>query len=762
MKRFIKSAILVLGAAIMVTSCFGEKEKVNVSLKSSSTSFTDGKAELEVVLSAASTSAVSATIVTEGSIPASAITIGDKVVIGAGETSAKIPVSVSLESLASGSYEQTFTLSSAEGAQIDASASSVKLSLVKEEEKPVVVPSVVSITSYDESFVEGAAKITLGLDKASDTDITVTLEVQDYEGYTTIPAEALSFENPVVIPAGTLTYSVPVSVDLTAIDKGVESYAVIAVASVSENATVAASGTRAFILAFTELSASQRSDWTVSFVPGIEYEGSVYDGIQVAGAGNSSYYLFVYQKGVVNDTFGGDITKYVQTMEGIVTEAMGTENAYRIKTGDETWLYQKFPVRTYEIWMLGCSEAGHLTGEYATGEFTVEASAEVVEAYNKWLGEWNVTRGSLTDTWVITEDVPGSSFNIRGIDGDSSVISDILVKADYDAESDQVVIYEQEDLKVWTYQGTDYNISLLGMYNNSQNIVSGDFDICVISKSGENTATITSAGEVTMDDGNHEITGMTFFASPTGASNGYVFNGQVFYKWPETMTKLVENNDDPVFNSYLGNWTVTRQDSEWDSAASAYVDKGEVTDVLSISAKVPGRSFNITGIEGYSDVTVEAGYNATTGHMTLKEQEITIGDMTLLLVGLFDYAGDANNPAGSYIWDNGATLFEAAISGDTINLAAGNAGSYGPFTSMQLYQYSEQSYYSFHDVGYALPNVLTRAAASSGKPSWAANAKTGATKFRITRGSAPVRAAASPVRGRYTVGDKFMRNLPLK
>jgi len=754
---FFKTALLALGTLLMLASCEFNQNKVLVGISASSTSFSNGKVDLVVSLSEASSKDVQAEISYTGNIPS--FDYSAVATVKAGASSVKVPVSVDVDKLQPGTYEATFTIETVNGGQINASANSVTVSLTKD--APEVIPVVVTISQYSETFESGKASFILSLDKAAEADVTVNFTVEtEVEGAVAIPAEALSFENPAVIAAGSTSKQVEVTLDMAAVQKGISNYAVIAIASVSENAKVAGSRTKTYIEANIPLTANLRSDWTVTFDGEVAVEDGIAHGITIFGPGeDEAYYIFVYQAGLVGKYFGEDVTNYIETMEGYVAEAMGTEDAYNMKSGGNQWLYNPFTVGSYEVWVLGCSASGHLTGDYGVGTFSVEPTAEVLEAYNKWLGEWNVTRQSLTDKWVISENVPGVSFYIQGIDGGNSTIADILVEADYDAANDAIVLYTQ-DCKEWTYNGKTYTIGLLGLFNGA-NLVSGDFELGTVTRTGENTATITSGGsQVTLSSGTYDVSGMTFFAYDS-TGNGYVFNSQIFYQWPETMDKIVAIDDDPVYNAFLGSWNIKRNDSEWDTTTNKYIQKGEVSDTWTITPKVAGFTFYISGIEGYDDLEVVADYDKASGTFSISEQDVVIEGYTFCFVGLFYYPGSSDAPAGTYLWDGGARLFTAKQDGDVIALTAGNTGSYGSFLGMQTFQKADGSYYDLHEEGYDLPNTLTKAP-SAGAPRKVAKTggKNGAVSFNGN--DSKMSRMSAPAKGSYRKGDRIERNLPLK
>lgn len=706
--------LAVAGAAVLalLAGCNKPTEPEKVTPKvtiTAGSAFVNGAATLTLTLSSAATSEVTVTLGAEGTIPAANLTYNNTVKFAAGSTSQTVPVTVKTDGLAGGSYVASFSIKSATGAEVGSpSDASVTLTVTEE-----ATPSVVNITASDAEFVNNKATLTLVLDRAQKDAVSVTLAIAaEVEGYTAIPAEALTLENPVTFVAGETSKVISITADPAKLPAG-ESWTVISIASVSSNATIG-NKKSVYIMATNAMEAKLREDWTVAYVGEEEYEGEMYSVIDVKGLGETgTYYIFIYEKGTVAANFD-TVTEYLQFMEdNAIAPYLGTSDAYQIKDGDTGWLYYQFPVGEYEIWLAGCNAVGHLTGEYTTNTFSIEASQEQLDAYAKWIGEWDVTRQSVMDKWVITEKVPGGSFYIQGIDGNSAYISDILVEAQYDAANDEIVISTQENIKVMKIDGVDYYFSLIGLYQNSTGLVSGDFDLARISKTGENTATIKSGGKVNLSGKTYDVTGMLFFAVPKGESNGYVFDGQVFYLWPETMTKIVANENDPVFNSYLGTWNIVRMDSEWDDASSSYKEVGEVSDTWTFTSKVAGRSFTISGIEGYEDLVIVAEYDAETGGFSISEQDIVIGGYTFLLAGMFYYPGDERYPADIYINDSGDVICNAVKNGDTIQLNAAPAGSFGDFLYMQVFQIADNKYYSLHGEGYSLPNTLTKAAATS-------------------------------------------------
>lgn len=99
--------------------------------------------------------------------------------------------------------------------------------------------------------------------------------------------------------------------------------------------------------------------------------------------------------------------------------------------------------------------------------------------YNTFLGSWKVARGSTYDTWNISVREQGLSYNITGIDGDSS----LTAKAEYNYDVNILYLMSQENLgtRQMTYNNATYNCNM-GLYgivthNNNTILVTGDYVI---------------------------------------------------------------------------------------------------------------------------------------------------------------------------------------------------------------------------------------------------------------------------------------------
>ncbi|MCR5019087.1 MAG: hypothetical protein K6A64_09855 [Bacteroidales bacterium] len=406
-----KSLLVAAATVVLFASCGPKQESVRVGLDATSPSFVDGKVDLIVALSGQSATNVGVTLTASGSIPASSLTFEKNPSIPAGTTSKTVSVTVDESTLEPGDYEATFSISSVTGADINVAKQSVTVKLTVE--AAAIVPEVF-ISSYSDAFADGKASLKLALSQAAESDVVVNLKVEtEMDGYSVLPASALTFTNPATIPAGSLDVTVEVSLDESVLEAGVSYYAILTLASVSENAKLASTKKTAYIEASKALTANLRSDWTVSFDGTTTTDGKVSQNIKVDGVGaEGTYYLFVYSKGVVAEEFD-DITEYLVYMEEkAVGPALGTADAYPVKTGNSTWPYT-LNVGEYEVWLVGCTAAGHVSGDYATSTFKVEPTSSMLDAYDNWLGDWYLNRTAIT---IVENDRSDVSYTIQAGD----------------------------------------------------------------------------------------------------------------------------------------------------------------------------------------------------------------------------------------------------------------------------------------------------------------------------------------------------------
>ena len=221
------------------------------------------------------------------------------------------------------------------------------------------------------------------------------------------------------------------------------------------------------------------------------------------------------------------------------------------------------------------------------------------DTYSKYLGNWTITRGSVTDTWTISVKEEGVSYNIDGVEG-FSADDGMTIEAKF--ENDNLVIYTQT-LGTWTH--SSYGTVEDNLYGN---IIANDTKYRITGTYVAATGTISADGQtieltpgkvnIASLGGEFDIAGIQFYGVLTdeGENQGKALYYNADYTTlPNTLTKVGGNETGP-YTLFLGDWTITR---------------GSVTDTWTISVKEEGVSYNIDGVEGFSaddGMTIEAKF----------------------------------------------------------------------------------------------------------------------------------------------------------
>ena len=223
----------------------------------------------------------------------------------------------------------------------------------------------------------------------------------------------------------------------------------------------------------------------------------------------------------------------------------------------------------------------------------------VEDVYSKFIGNWAITRGEATDTWIISAKEEGKSFNIDGVEGLSGEES-ITIEGKF--ENGKLVVYTQT-LGSWTHSsyGTVED-HLMGnvVYDEKKYRINGDYLLFTGTLSADGKTIEMTPGTVTVESLGGELTlvGLQFYGVLTDEGD---YKGAALYynadytTLPNTLTKEGGVEED-VYSKFIGNWTITR---------------GEATDTWIISAKEEGKSFNIDGVEGFSgeeSITIEGKF----------------------------------------------------------------------------------------------------------------------------------------------------------
>lgn len=620
-----KTAIATLCVAFAFTACHTEQKAVpSVSLAAGGAAFVNGEATVLVNLSTKAPSDVKVVLEAAGTLPDSNLEFEKSVTVPKGSSAATVSVKVKPDGLEAKSYDAVISIVSVTNGELG-SPKSVTINY----DASGLEKAVVNIDADSEFSAENKATVTISLRKAAAEDVSVKFAVGENvaSGKTPIPAEALSFTNPAVVPAGSKELELVVTVDPTKIVNGKAYQADLIIESVSSNAKVG-TDVEVFIDFRSAIVANLRNDWSVTFKGEYEKDGDVYHDIEVDGVGeNGTYYIFVYEKGVVAANFA-TVSEYLDYMEvNAVGPAIGTEDAYRIKQGETGWLYQKFPVGEYEIWLAGCDETGHLTGDYNTSTFEIEPTAEMKEAYEKFLGEWQLSSPKLT--WTISQKTFGSTYIITGIEGlDYEVIA-------YLNEDLELEIYAQsgiDDNYEVTYDGSTYNceVGLYGIDNGEGYFWTGEYLICTGSFDEDGNIVLTP-GTVSDGTNTYSLATMIFIAIDK-AGNGAFSLTNSSCGLPNMLINPnnVEEENTPVvnasFDDFIGSWVFGGYVFEISAGSEANTYVFSAGDDLDAVAKFEEGKLAL--------------YDQTFGSFTHQ----TYGACTYLIGGIFKYG------SGEYLY----------------------------------------------------------------------------------------------------------------
>lgn len=663
----------------------------------------NGSASVVLTLSSKASEDVVVSLAASGDY-ASELTFDKQVTISAGNSKQVVPVTLNMGAVKSAG-SAVITIQSASGATVGSP---------KEATLTIVAPEVptINIASADESFSEqGAAKISLSLSRALAEDITVKLALQEeVEDAVTIPADAVTFDSEVVIKAGEVSKDVALALNMSVLVPG-ENALIIYIQEVTGGVTIGKKAD-AYISNSITITPTPVKEWTVEYTGDGDYEGSPCSYIKTSGiADGENYYIRIFEAGVLSENFK-TLDEVVMYFESYIRPLIGTDNAPYFETGSQEALpYNVFSPYVYEVVLLGCDEKGYLNGKYSYGSFEVEASAEAVEAYNKWLGSWKVARGGSYDTWDIIEGYPGGYFYIFGIDGGRGDVDNCYAKAEYDYENDAIIIYGQSNLDSYVYDGKTYEISLLALAGGGK-LYSTTSAVAKIVKTDDNTAVVQSPGSITGSDGSeYPIEGMLYFGVPEGENNGFVYVDE-YYSWPANMTRVVADETNEAFNAFLGTWGAKRHDTPWNADTQSYMDNGEVIDTITVSSDIAGVRFVIDGLMDMG-LSVYADFGAETSTLSLYEQTCYVeDDFKVKLCGLILYQEK------EYLWDGGKVILTAKVVDGNIELTPSEAhANYGNFVGMKLFAAnSDGTYGSWHQNGYALPATWTSIEAEVDEP----------------------------------------------
>lgn len=624
----LKIAALVVASAALFAGCEGI-EQLGSSPSATITALSDtfdaqGEAVVQVALSSYALEDVTVVLSASGDY-AAAVSMDKAVKIPIGTKTGNVTVKIDLSQVSADSSIKV-AITSATGATVGSPSEAtiaVKAGAVKEE------AAVLSIEADEEFAQDATATVTLKLNKALKEAVTVELAVLSSDDYETIDAQALSFQNPVTIAAGQTSASVKVTLNPEVLPTG-DNYALIGIKSVDGNANPAKTA-EVLIIYTKQIVASLRQDWTITYNG---YNSDGYDTIGLnVGSDTQTYYIAIYYGGTIAANFDS-VSEYLQWFESVqVAPYLGTEEAELIRTGNITARYNRLDPETYEFFIIGCTEEGHVTGEYGTTTFTVEPTSDMLAAVEAFLGKWVVNH----HTWNI-ESAGGVYFTITGVEGEDDLPVEAFVNWDGNLEiQNQPFIYEDDTQAVGLY----------GLAGNNLWTTSG-FTIveAVLAEDGE-SAVLTPA----ISPGGAPFESMAFLQYMVSDQKFYLYSDQIAL--PATMTRPQETvaETTPVkagaYEDFLGTWRYGDFD--------ILVEPVEGKDTLYYVSGFPGQSQYDRPVAVFTD-----------GALVLSEQSLgtwdnsNYGKCVDLFNAVFPYNG---NEYRAYGWntDTPAVVFTAQL-----------------------------------------------------------------------------------------------------
>ena len=591
--KFSRLSFLLPLALFVVHGCSPEEKILpTLSVSAAQDAFVNGTAYLSFNLSSAAETDVVVSLAASANFDTGLLSFRNPLTIPAGSLTQAMLVTIDDSALQPGvDYNATISVEGAAGAKVGKSSS---VSLRHSVRKAVAE---ISLTGPGR-FTDGKATLTLTPDVPPVRDITVTLEILKSgasEGMELISPGAVTCPETVVLPADQAAPTTfVVRVDLSQL-KPVESEAIIAIESVSSGG-VAGESDEVHILAKGDLQAVLRTDWSISYAGdepnpahgGVTESQMLVSGVMLSGA--EGFHIRYGDAGYVSRDFNS-FKDYLLYVEEDIAESIADNKPYTVRANDGGYFYARFPVCSYDFYVLGCDAKGHLTGDYAKCTVQRLPTEKMKETYPKWTGTWEVN-GS---RWQVSAKEGNASYTIKGLSGtDYAFTANLGWDGELEIPGRQYVDVSETE---W--------YALYGIYGSYYSSYTGVAARAVLDDSG------TFAQ---WEGGINPNTGDPFEAIEmyAGASNSWTgvmalpefmcldHEGQL----PEDVHLQARY---APYEAFLGNW----------------VYQGTP---FRITQKVYGESYYADQTDDPEAMPIELSYSPATGGMTLAEQEIPVDD----------------------------------------------------------------------------------------------------------------------------------------
>lgn len=269
--------------------------------------------------------------------------------------------------------------------------------------------------------------------------------------------------------------------------------------------------------------------------------------------------------------------------------------------------------------------------------------------YDDWLGTWESVGADGTKiSFNITQKKSGQTYTISGF-GEN-------VEGVYDVATSHLLLPFQE-----AGGNSNFTFYLAGVGTNNY-VAYGDNDegvLAIVSLTADNKAKVQgNEYDYVFPEGDTEHylvdwIGLMGFGPRSDGSTGWVSFSDVDYLYlPADWTKTGSGGggDQPSTGGYakwLGEWNVTRQSASYNESKGQWEYKDDVTDTWTITQKVNGTSYIITGMNG-EEFPVEAIYNTDGTFSIANGQEVGSANFQG-----FDYALNISL-VGTYLSDDGS------------------------------------------------------------------------------------------------------------